>query len=280
MTIPVRRTLFKPDINISYLEWNQGQKPLLLLHGMADHAVVWLNLGNYLARDYHIVAPDMRGHGDSSKPLDNYSFASGIADLEALMDSIGWSSAHIIAHSWSGKLATIWATQNPQRLRSMILVDPIFIWKIPSIFKLTFPFLYKVLPFLQGMGPFPSYEAAEQKARGLNQYKEWTPFQQKVFAGGIEQKPNGFWGSKFTINARDRIFEEVMRIPGLTSPIYTPSLFIQPQRGVNRQQWQLKPYRGYIKNLRVRQVPGNHWAFLTQPDEFNCVVEAFLNEQN
>jgi pimeloyl-ACP methyl ester carboxylesterase len=89
----IRQSLSKSDIQVSYLEWNQGKEPLLLLHGLADNAVVWSSLGDYLAAEYHIVAPDMRGHGESSKPETDYSFESAIADLEALMDRLGWKSA-------------------------------------------------------------------------------------------------------------------------------------------------------------------------------------------
>ena len=70
--MPVRQTLSLPDIQLSYLEWNQGQEPLLLLHGLGDHAGVWSSLGERVASDYHIVAPDMRGHGESSKPDRGY----------------------------------------------------------------------------------------------------------------------------------------------------------------------------------------------------------------
>lgn len=199
--MPLRQTLSKSDIQLSYLEWKQGREPLLLLHGLGDHGLVWSSLATYLSTDYHIVAPDMRGHGESSKPEQDYSFESAIADLEALMDHLGWSNAHIVSHSWTGKLAAIWARQNPERFRSLILVDPIFIWKIPSIFKVTFGLLYRVLPFLKSMGPFASYEAAEQQARQLSQYQGWTTLHQQVFQAGIEQKPDGTWGSKFTIAA-------------------------------------------------------------------------------
>ncbi|KYC41686.1 haloalkane dehalogenase [Scytonema hofmannii PCC 7110] len=275
---PVRQTLSTPDMQLSYLEWNQGQEPLLLLHGLADHALVWCSLGDDLAADYHIIAPDMRGHGESSKPEKEYSFESAIADLEALMNKLGWSSAHIVGHSWSGKLAVIWARLNPQRVRSMVLIDPIFIWKIPSIFKVTFPLLYNSLSFLKGMGPFASYEEAEQKARQLYEFQGWSPLQQQVFKEGIEQKPDGSWGSKFTIAARNGIFEEVMRVPGFTIPIHTPTLFIQPEKGVNRKDWQLKPYKTYLKNLQISTVPGNHWPFLSQPEIFNQTVKAFLQD--
>ena len=277
--IPVRQTLSLPDIQLSYLEWNQSQVPLLLLHGLGDHALVWSSLGESLAQDYHIVAPDMRGHGESSKPDRGYTFAEAIADLEALMAHLGWSAAHVVGHSWTGKLALIWARQHPERLRSIILVDPIFVWKMPSLMKVTFPILYRVLPFLKGMGPFASYEQAQQQASQLNLYEGWSPLQQQVFQAGIEQKPDGRWGSKFVIPARDQIFEDVMQIAGLTDPIDIPTLFIQSEKGVNRKDWQLKPYKTYLKNLRIGKVPGNHWPFLVEPEAFNQTVKTFLEEQ-
>jgi pimeloyl-ACP methyl ester carboxylesterase len=278
--IPIRQTLSKNDIRLSYLEWNQGKKPLLLLHGMADNALVWSSLGDYLAADYHTVAPDMRGHGESSKPERDYSFESVIADLETLMDKLGWSAAHIVSHSWTAKLAAIWARQNPGRLLSVTLVDPIFIWKIPSFLKLTFPLLYNVLPFLKSMGPFSSYEEAEQKIKQLSQYQNWSSIQQQVFQAGIEQKADGTWGSKFTIAARDGIFAAVMEVPGFINPIDTPTLFIQPEKGVNRQNWQIQPYKTNLKNLTLKKIPGNHWPFLTNPEEFNKTVSIFLAQQN
>ncbi len=277
--MPLRQTLSLPNIQLSYLEWNQGKEPLLLLHGLADHALVWSSLGDYLANRYHIIAPDMRGHGESSKPEQDYTFKDTIADLESLMDHLGWSSAHIIGHSWTGKLAAIWARENLQRFRSMMLVDPIFIWKIPSIFKFTFPLLYRVLPFLKAMGPFVSYEEAEKQVRQLSEYAGWSNLQQQVFQAGIEQKSDGSWGSKFTIAARDGIFDDVMEVAGFTMPIDIPTLFIQAEKGVNRMDWQIKPYKNYLNNLQICQVSGNHWPFLVQPEEFNRIVEEFLEKQ-
>lgn len=280
MTLSIRQTLLLPDIQLSYLEWNQGKEPLLLLHGLADHALVWSSLGDYLAQRYYIVAPDLRGHGTSSKPVSGYTFADIIADLEALMDRLGWSAAHIVGHSWSGKLALIWARLHPQRFRSLILVDPFFIGKLPSWMKLTFPILYRRLSFLKTMGPFTSYEQAEQQARQLNQYQGWSALQQSVFQAGMEQKPDGSWGSKFVVQARDQIFTEVMRVAGLCAPIAIPTLFLQPEKGLNRTNWQLKPYKTYLNNLRICQVPGNHWPFLVEPEAFNRVLEEFLKDLN
>lgn len=278
-TLAHQRLIPLPNLTLSCLEWKQGQEPLLLLHGMADHSLVWENLGDALHDSYHILAPDLRGHGNSSKPPSGYRCTDIIADLEALMAHQGWESAHVVAHSWSAKVAAVWATQNPQAIRSLVLVDPFFINAMPRWLKPTFPVLYRVLPFLKMLGPFDTYEQAEHQARQLKQYAGWSDWQQAVFATSVEQKPDGRWGSKFVVQARDEIFEDVMEVAGLTTAIALPTLFVQPEQGLNRTAWQLKPYRTYLQNLTLVQVPGNHWCFLVEPIAFNQAIASFLDAQ-
>jgi pimeloyl-ACP methyl ester carboxylesterase len=266
-------------LQFSYLEWNAGKIPLLLLHGLADNSLVWGSLGDFLAADYHIIAPDLRGHGDSSKPETGYRFIDYISDLEALMEHFGWQSVHAVAHSWSAKLLAIWATEHPHRFRSLILVDPFFIDKMPNGIQITFPLLYRILPFLKTMGPFPNYAAAEKTARRLKQYRGWSPRQQAAFQAGMEEKAEGIWGSKFVIQARNEIFADVRRVAGLTQTLAIPTLFVKPQAGLNRSQWQLAPYRKYLQNLEIIEVPGNHWPFLGEPEAFNQTVALFLRRQ-
>ena len=79
--LPIHRELFLNDIKLCYREWNEGKTPLLLLHGLADHSLVWSSLGDYLDSDYQIIAPDLRGHGESDKPENGYSFEDYIKDL-------------------------------------------------------------------------------------------------------------------------------------------------------------------------------------------------------
>ena len=276
---PTRQTLSLPTLNLSYLEWHQGPEPLLLLHGMGDHALVWCYLADFLGDRYHIVAVDMRGHGDSDKPAQGYEFSDLIADLDALSQALGWSRFHGIGHSWTAKLLPLWAAEAPTRLQSMVLVDPFFNGRMPGWVKIAFPLLYHTLSFLQGMGPFDSYEVATQQARQLKQFQGWSDLQQRVFQAGIEQKPDGSWGSKFTVPARNQIFPDSVAVAGLTQPVSTPTLLVQPEQDLNRWDWQLKPYRTYLTNCCICQVPGNHWPFLGEPDPFNQAVATFLQEQ-
>jgi pimeloyl-ACP methyl ester carboxylesterase len=208
---PFQEMLNLPHLQMAYLEWYLGQEPLLLLHGMADRGMVWASLAEVLKPSFHILAPDLRGHGNSSKPLNGYRCDDIINDLEVLMAHKGWKSAHVVAHSWSAKVATVWAKQHPQAIRSLVLVDPFFINSISRWLKPTFPLLYRVLPFLKMLGPFETHAQAEQQARKLKQYEGWSDLQQAVFEAGIEQKADGQWGSKFVVQARDEIFEDMMK---------------------------------------------------------------------
>lgn len=273
-----RLAIHLTHLHLSYLEWHPGGIPLLLLHGLADHGLVWANFAQSLDDGYHCIAPDIRGHGETDKPDRGYRCVDVIADLEALFDRLSWSSAHVIAHSWSAKVAAVWATRSPERFRSLVLVDPFFINKMPGVAKFSFPILYRTLSFLKMMGPFPSYEAAQERARTLPQFEAWTPFQQAVLHQNLEQKPDGSWGSKFGVQVRNQTFEDVMTIAGLTQPLAIPCLFIQPEQGLNRKAWQLKPYRKYLNNLEIKTISGNHWPFLGSPATFNPVVAQFLEQ--
>ncbi|MBL1178463.1 alpha/beta fold hydrolase [Pantanalinema sp. GBBB05] len=274
-----RHTLKLPHIHLSYIEWLQGDEPVLFLHGLADNAMVWASAGECLRDRYHSVALDLRGHGDSSKPEQGYSCTDVITDLNALMQHLGWTSAHVVAHSWAAKVALVWARQQPDRVRSLVLVDPAFINKMPGWMRLTFPLFYRVLSFLRTIGPFETYEQAEAQAKQLKQYRGWSPLQQLAFQSGTEQKPNGQWGSKFVVQARDGVFEDVLSVAALTQSLDLPILLIQPELGLNRTSRHLQPYRRYLTNLTIQKVVGNHWCFLGEPAAFNQAIVTFLDRQ-
>lgn len=275
--MPQRQTFTSNSMAISYLQWSDRGMPLLLLHGMADHALVWSSLGDYLSSNYQVIAPDLRGHGESGKPATGYHFQDYISDLRALINHLGWTQAHILGHSWSAKIAAIWANQQPEVFKSLILVDPFFIDKMPSWIRITFPILYQVLPFLKITRSFDSYQSIEAIARQLKQYKGWSNLQQEVFKNAIEQKADGSWSSKFTLSARGEIFEDVMGFAGLTKTLDIPSLLVLPQQGLNRTAWQIQSYKKYLTSLEIKKIPGNHWAFLGEPETFNQAVAEFLS---
>ena len=267
------------SIEIHYRHWHSGDEPVLALHGLADHGQVWSSLAEVLGDRYQVVAPDLRGHGESSKPDQGYSSSEIVADLQGLMVHLGWEKAHILAHSWAAKIACLWATDHPEAFSSLVLVDPFFVNQLPVWTRFTFPLLYRVLPFLKVMGPFQTYEAAVTVGRSLKQFRGWSSLQRSVFELAMERKEDGRWGSKFALAARNQIFRDITITSGLVRTIGVPALLIQPAQGINRFRWQLQPYHKYLPQLQTASIPGNHWAFLVEPEIFNHTVRRFLDGQ-
>lgn len=95
---------------------------VLLLHGLAGSSLTWRAVHEQLARTHDVIAPDMLGHGESAKPMGDYSlgaFASGLRDFLAAIDV---PSATIVGHSFGGGVAMQLAYQHPELCDRLVLV--------------------------------------------------------------------------------------------------------------------------------------------------------------
>jgi pimeloyl-ACP methyl ester carboxylesterase len=96
---------------------------ILLIHGMAGSSRTWRDVMKLLARDYTVIAPDLLGHGESAKPIGDYSlgaYASGLRDL--LVGTLGVDSATLVGHSLGGGVAMQLAYQHPELCERLVLV--------------------------------------------------------------------------------------------------------------------------------------------------------------
>lgn len=97
---------------------------LVLIHGTRDHARSWDWTARALRKDWHVIAPDLRGHGDSQWSPDGAYLAAyqvlDIADLLAMFDA---EQVSIVGHSFGGNISARYAAIFPQRMRKLVLVD-------------------------------------------------------------------------------------------------------------------------------------------------------------
>jgi pimeloyl-ACP methyl ester carboxylesterase len=102
----------------------EGNGPaLLLLHGIAGSSRTWRDVIPRLTDRFTVVAPDLMGHGQSEKPIGDYSlggFATGIRDLLEVLDI---DRASVIGQSFGGGVAMQLAYQHPERCERLVLVD-------------------------------------------------------------------------------------------------------------------------------------------------------------
>ncbi len=98
---------------------------MLLLHGFPQTHAMWHAVAPVLARQFTVVAADLRGYGQSSKPegTEPYSFRHMAADQLALMASLGFRQFHVVGHDRGGRTAHRLALDAPEALQSLTVMD-------------------------------------------------------------------------------------------------------------------------------------------------------------
>jgi pimeloyl-ACP methyl ester carboxylesterase len=96
---------------------------ILLIHGMAGSSQTWREIMPQLAKKYRVVAPDLLGHGQSSKPRSDYSLGAFAVGLRDLLDELGIESATIIGQSLGGGIAMQFLYQHPEYCDRLVLIS-------------------------------------------------------------------------------------------------------------------------------------------------------------
>jgi len=111
-----------PGVRLHALCWGDPVGvPLVLLHGGGANAHWWDHLARPLAGQFHVVAPDFRGHGKSDHPEDRTVGAFN-DDLEAILEGLGRSDVILVGHSMGGHVALDHASRHPET-RGLVLLD-------------------------------------------------------------------------------------------------------------------------------------------------------------
>jgi pimeloyl-ACP methyl ester carboxylesterase len=122
---PVLCSFASQGLQLRYLDWGNHSAPtLLLVHGTRDHARSWDWTAQALRSRWHVVAMDLRGHGDSDwSPDGAYLLPYHILDFVEMVESLGSGQVSIVGHSFGGALAARYAGLYPDRVRKIVFVD-------------------------------------------------------------------------------------------------------------------------------------------------------------
>ncbi|WP_236796036.1 alpha/beta fold hydrolase [Amycolatopsis sp. GM8] len=109
-------------LRIHYVTAGSGY-PLVLTHGWPQSWYAWRKVIPALAEKYQIIAPDLRGLGDSEKPASGYAKRTIATDVSALVRHLGLTEVGAVGHDWGGAVAFYFAYDNPDLVRRLMVLD-------------------------------------------------------------------------------------------------------------------------------------------------------------
>jgi pimeloyl-ACP methyl ester carboxylesterase len=122
---PCSRPVAIDGRRLNVLEWGEVGKPaVMLVHGLRDHARNWDWIANELAADYHVIAPDLRGHGDSDwTGVGTYGITDYVIDLADIIDALGLGRLALVCHSLGGVLGLRLTASFPERIAAFCGIE-------------------------------------------------------------------------------------------------------------------------------------------------------------
>lgn len=104
--------------------WFGGEgKPLVLLHGLPQSAIMWRKVVPKLMENYKVICPDLRGYGDSQKPVSGYDKRTMALDIKLLMEELGFDKFAVVGHDRGARVAHRLALDHPDTVENITVLD-------------------------------------------------------------------------------------------------------------------------------------------------------------
>jgi pimeloyl-ACP methyl ester carboxylesterase len=270
------------------VDWGNADKPpLLLLHGGRDHCRNWDWTAEALRDQWHIIAPDLRGHGDSQwSPDGSYTMAGYLYDLAQLIHQQRLAPVTVIAHSLGGNIALRYSGIYPESVARLVAIEGLGPTRMlaelagKTIDKRMDEWIHEQRA-LAGRLP-RRYGSIEDAFRRMQEENPHLSAEQArhLTAQGVNQNEDGTYSWKFDNYVRAWPPYDMSRrdIASLWSRITCPTLLLygkESKSGNPADDGRAEPFR----DARVVGIDGaGHWLHHDRLDEFLRIVREFLGD--
>jgi pimeloyl-ACP methyl ester carboxylesterase len=258
------------SLRLHHLEWGPADgSPLVLVHGLRAQARVWTRVAPYLTPQYRLLAPDLRGHGESAWSDEGYGTARYADDLGAWLHALGLARADLVGHSAGGRMAVTFAAAHPERVARLVVVD-------------VGPDVGPAQPFDPVLGAQPAREFASVDAaaallrdryphiseRYLRQMARWS----------VRQYPDGAIRWKWDKRVRGQPLAARLFRADLAA-LRCPTLIVHGGRRAYLRPAAAAEMQSLTRDSRVVAVPAaGHCIMEERPGTFASIVQDFFAE--
>lgn len=268
-------------LRLHYVDWGNASAPaLVLLHGGRDHCRSWDWIARALQPHFHVIAPDLRGHGDSDWATgSSYSMTDHIYDLTRMVTACGIEQMTLVGHSFGGMISLVYTGAFPEKVSRLVNLDGAFPPRAPSApIEAQFAKWVQDIDQISAKRPRP-YKTVEEAAHRMAERNTHLTAEQALHLArhAVKRTADGTFVWKFDpcqrVSAPYRLRSD--DTIALWRRIACPTLFLCGESGASNPERAgiLKHFR----NGRQKIVKGaGHWLQHDRFDEVLSELRAFL----
>lgn len=261
-----------------YLEAGSGP-PIILLHGFGETSHMWLPLIPKLAVNHTVIAPDLRGSGQSGVPDSGYTKVTMARDIHALAESRGWTSVRIVGHDIGLMVAYAYAALYPREAERVVLMDAF----IPGVGDWQHVWLLRDLWHFHFYGKTPLALVRGRERIYLEHF--WNDFaadpahsipeRDRRLYTSLYALPGHVWAGMEWFRAFERDGKELAELA--KTPLTMPMLVLSGEKAGG--EFLIAQGRLVDNNVEGVVVKGSgHWLMEEAPDQVIPALVAFLNK--
>ncbi|MEO7787200.1 MAG: alpha/beta hydrolase [Sphingomicrobium sp.] len=289
MTIagPTSHSFFSQRLRLHYADWGNAGAPLLLLvHGGRDHCRSWDWVAERLRDKWHVVAPDLRGHGDSGWSAEGtYPLGNLVYDLAQLVRQLDAEPVTIVAHSLGGNIATRFTGLFPEKVRRLVSIEGLGPSPADQAKRAAVPMAERLRTWIEakraaaGRLPkrYPTLDDAYRRMRDENGYLSEEQARHLTI-NGVNRNEDGTWSWKFDPHLNVWPVEDLPQaeVEALWAAVTCPTLLLY-----GADSWASNPERdGRAAKFPAARVveyeQAGHWLHHDQLERFMGDLNAFL----
>ncbi len=264
-------------VRLHYLVAGKGD-PVVLLHGYAETSHMWLPLIPRLASTYTVIAPDLRGADQSSKPADGYTKAAMARDIHGLVKKLGYERIRIVGHDIGLMVAYAYAAQFPSEVDRIVLMDAFLpgvgnwrdVWLMRDLWHFHF---YGKTPLALVHGRERIYFEHFWNDFAANP-KHSIPERDRRFYAKAYARPGGMRAGFEYFHAFEKDAEDFARFA--QTPLAMPMLVLTGEKASGeRLIQQARLVATNVEGVIVRN--SGHWLMEEAPDQVIPKLIEFLN---
>lgn len=262
---------------LSFHVVEQGRgKPVLLLHGFPDTSRLWRNQFPALENaGFRVVAPDLRGRGESQKPhaIGDYALPILVQDVLSILDEIGVERAHVVGHDWGAVLAWELAIAHPERVDRLVVISvphPGVGRSVQQLEKFWYIFFFQFAGIAEEALSRDGWQLFREWLRGQGDFESYIEDLSRP--GALSAALN--W---YRANAAPA---DLMSQPALRPSVRVPTLGICGAHDIALLADRIAASGRYVSDPWRFELfeDAGHWIPLERPDRLNRLLIDFLGE--